>query len=155
MDRNRLIVIAAVLVVGLLAIWAITTGAIRFFGSDDEPTPTPSRGSAQPTVGSTAAAVDGDLQFRLVGVQSAGPRELTVTVAVTNRTSAFVSFYGESQQVVSTESRTAPAAVSLTSLEPKESTRVTLTFALPEKFTAAELDLHAAPASAGTRIRLG
>ncbi|MFG1922002.1 hypothetical protein [Cryptosporangium sp. NPDC048952] len=157
MDRNRVIIIAVVLVVGLFALWAITTGAIRFFGSDDDKNPTPaqSRTSVQPTVGDTTTVTDGDLQLQLIGVQSASPRELTVTVSVHNRTSAFVSFYGEAQQVVSSESRTAHGAVSLTSLEPKETAKVTLVFALPENFRAAELDLHSTPSSAGARIPLG
>ena len=151
-----MIVLAVVLLVGLFALWAITAGAIKFLGpGDDEPTPAQSRASAQPTVGSTAAVTDGDLEMRLVGVRSSGPRELTVTVTVRNRTTAFVSFYGESQQVVSTESRTARGAVQLTSLEPRESTRVTLVFALPQHFEAAELDLHSTPSSPGVRVKLG
>lgn len=150
-----MIVLAVVLVVAALALWAITTGAIRFLGTDeDNPTPALSRTSTQPTAGSTAAVTDGDLEIRLVGVASNGPRELTVTVTVRNRTTAFVSFYGESQQVVSTESRTARGAVSLTSLEPRETARVTLVFALPEDFQAAELDLHSTPSSPGVRVKL-
>jgi hypothetical protein len=156
LDRNRAIIIAAVLLVALFALWAITTGAIKFLGTDDDKkSPTQARTSAQPTVGSTTAVTDGDLEMRLVGVQSSGPRELTVTVSVRNRTTAFVSFYGESQQVVSSESRTARGAVALTSLEPKETARVTLVFALPENFRAAELDLHSTPSSPGARIPLG
>lgn len=156
MDRNRVIVLAAVFLVGLFALWAVITGAVRLFGGgDDEPGPTPSRAPAQPTVGSTSAVTDGDLEMRLVGVRSSGPRELTVTVTVRNRTTAFVSFYGESQQVVSSESRTARGAVSLTSLEPKETARVVLVFALPANFRATELDLHSTPSSPGVRVPLG
>lgn len=155
LDRNRVIVLAVVIVVALVALWAITTGAIKYLGTDeDNPTPAPSRTSTQPTVGSTAAVTDGDLEMRLVGVASNGPRELTVTVTVRNRTTAFVSFYGESQQVISTESRTARGAVSLTSLEPRETARVTLVFALPPDFRAAELDLHSTPSSPGVRVKL-
>ena len=156
LDRNRVLVLAVVLVVVIFALWAITTGAIRFLGTDDDPkTPAALRTTAQPTVGATQPVTDGDLEMRLTSVRSSGPRELTVTVNVRNRTSAFVSFYGESQQLVSAESKTVRSGVQLISLEPKESAPVTLRFALPADFRAAELDLHSTPSSPGARIPLG
>ena len=148
-----MVVIAVVLVVVVLAIWAITTGAIRFLGSDDPDPAAPTR-TAQPTGGSTTPVTDGDLRLSLKRLRTSGTGTITATVTVTNRTAAFVSFYGESQDLVSTESRTVPGKVSLTSLEPHETATVDLVFTIPAGFRAAELQLRATPASGGVRIKL-
>ncbi|MFI5952619.1 hypothetical protein [Cryptosporangium sp. NPDC051539] len=143
--------IGVVLVAVIFALWALTTGAIRFFGDDDPPAATR---TIQPTQGDPKPVTDGDLQMQLRSLKSSGPRTLTATVSVRNRTAAFVSFYGESQELVSTESRTVAGQVSLTSLEPHEATTVDLVFTVPEGFHAAQLQLHAAPGTAGVPIKL-
>ncbi|TQS41958.1 hypothetical protein [Cryptosporangium phraense] len=154
---NRVLVIAAILVVVIFAIWAITTGAVRFLGSDHgdagDRAGNPAK-TGQPTVGTTRPVTDGDLQMQLRSLQSTGPRTLTATVTVQNRTAAFVSFYGESQELVSSENRTVAGQVSLTSLEPHEAATVALVFTVPAGFRATELHLHAAPGTAGVPIKL-
>ncbi|GAA3382951.1 hypothetical protein [Cryptosporangium minutisporangium] len=150
-----MIVIGVILLTAILALWAITTGAIRFLGTDDDPEPGGGAGTTQPTVGSTAAVTEGDLEMQLRSVRPAGPGKLGVTLTVRNRTAAYVSFYGESQELVSPDEHTVSGAVGLTSLEPRESATVTVVFTVPADFRADELELHAAPGSPGRRIPLG
>jgi hypothetical protein len=147
-------VIAAVLAAVIFALWAITTGAIRFLGTDDDTDRAPTTRSGQPTSGSTKTVTDGDLDLRLQSLRPSGPDKLVVTVVVRNRTAAFVSFYGEHQELISTTNHTVRGAVALTSLEPRETATVDLVFSIPDDFRAGELELHAAPGSPGVRIPL-
>ncbi|WP_143175511.1 hypothetical protein [Cryptosporangium aurantiacum] len=145
--------IGIVLLTLIFVLWAVTTGAIRFLGSDDDE-PGPNSTTAQPSVGSTTAVTDGDLEMKLRSIRPAGPGKLAVTLVVRNRTSAYVSFFSESQKLVSADEHGVNGAVGLTPLEPQETATVTVVFTLPDGFVADELELHAAPASPGVRVPL-
>lgn len=155
---SRVIVVAAILLVVIFVIWAISTGAIHIFGGGDPKTPTPNRTSAapltQPSSGTTKAVNDGDLQMRLQTVRSDGARKLVVTLNVQNTSSSFVSFYAENQLLSSTDNRSVRGAVALTTLEPHETAGVAVVFNLPANFHASRLELHAAPGSPGVRVTL-
>jgi FtsP/CotA-like multicopper oxidase with cupredoxin domain len=166
---NRVIVVAAVLAVLIFAAWGISRGAIGLIGKPDSSTkaapsasatrsaspsasPSASR-KALAAAGSNVPAKEGSLQFVAAKVHGQAGKEL-VTVTVKNLSSAWSTFYGESQFLLGDGQQKSRGVPSLLYLEPKETATTTLTFPVPKNFKATKLELHAEPSSAGVDLAL-
>jgi hypothetical protein len=156
---NRVLVIGAVLVVLILFLWALTSGAIHLFGnSGDKPKAvTPSATTTRSPSVPTSAVQEGDLRFRVQAIRQNDAGNTVLTLQVQNVSGAFVSFYAEHQLLAGTvgkAKKTVRGMVALTTLEPHETAGVSVVFPVPAGFHADAVEVHASPGSTGKRMTL-